>query len=244
MLFSSDPQLHHATSKKSDGNMSFLHGDAGEVLQNRTRFLANHGVDLENCVFLRTPHEDDIAIAGLNMRGSGTHSNDNAVLSEALITRQRDVYLCLMTADCFPVAYFDPIQKVAALAHLGWRPAMKRLASKVVANMSGEWGSKPHDILVSIGPGIGKDSYTMTDCPLKALPAWQPFLEERADTTRIDLLRFILHELTDAGISSANIETSKDDTFTSPDYFSHRASMSNNAPEARFLTVLGILMEE
>ncbi len=229
--------LHFAFSDKRDGNMSFRHESQHDVDEHRRRFFAQYGIDLSSGVMMQLTHEDTITVVNSSDAGNGMTDSETAVVTEALMTKTPGLVLCLLIGDCFPVIYYDRINNAVALAHLGWKPATLKLAGKVVRAMHTQHGSNLSDISVIIGPGIHAQSYMLSD-PLQAtLPEWQSFISETAPNTyAIDLLGFILNDLTQAGIIPENIDTSHTyDTATNPAQFSHFRSDKTGEPEGRFL---------
>ena len=100
-----------------------------------------------------------------------THSDNVAVVSDrsmvrddlegvdALVTGLRDFVIGVRTADCIPVLMFDPVRKVAAAVHSGWKGTVRMISSRTLEVMKERFGSDPSDVLACIGPGIGPDSF-------------------------------------------------------------------------------------
>ena len=78
---------------------------------------------------------------------------------DALITDTPGVAVGARTADCIPVLMYDPVHRAVAAVHSGWKGTVLKIAAKTLAAMSGEFGTRPADILAVIGPGIGPDSF-------------------------------------------------------------------------------------
>ena len=49
------------------------------------------------------------------------------LMGDGAITSKKNIALGVLTADCAPVFIFDPIKKVIAVAHAGWRGAYKKI---------------------------------------------------------------------------------------------------------------------
>ncbi len=236
-----DTEVLYATSRIQDGNMSFTHDEPALVVAQRKGFLENHGVYLEECVALTLEHDEKILLVGEKERGKGMRIHEEALCADALITNTPQIFLFLMTGDCFPLAYHDPIQKVVAVAHLGWKPTEKKLAAKVVQKMQEEFGSEPRNIKVAIGPGIHSESYHFKDPVQKGMPFWSPYLlTDETGETHIDLLSALQDQLSEAGIVSEHVWLSPVDTATSTEYFSHYRDVRTGAKEGRFVTVVGL----
>jgi copper oxidase (laccase) domain-containing protein len=52
---------------------------------------------------------------------------------DALVTNQPGVMVTVRTADCVPVLLHDPVQRVVAAVHAGWRGAVAGIVPKTVA---------------------------------------------------------------------------------------------------------------
>lgn len=72
---------------------------------------------------------------------------------DAVITRSRNILLTVRTADCLPVLIFDPILRIAAAVHAGWKGLYKGIVSKCIEKMV-TLGSDPRNLLVATGPHI------------------------------------------------------------------------------------------
>lgn len=230
----SDQRLLYETSTIGDRNLSLKWGEREEVLVHRDAFLSKFGSAKEECVSMEVEHADRITEVHAADRGK-------VIQTEAFITQEKGVILFLLTADCFPVAFYDPEKQVVALAHLGWKPTNMRLAAKVVEELKRVYGSQAHDIHVAVGPGIHKESYVFENPEQKELAGWADFLTELPDgRTQIDLVGHIQNQLTESGVPLENIAIRPVDTATSGDYFSHYRAVRTGEPEGRFATVLGL----
>lgn len=76
--------------------------------------------------------------------------------TDGLITNQKDRILSTTNADCILLLFFDPIKKVVANTHSGWKGTLQRIAIKTVEKMIKEFGCNPKDIICCICPSIRK----------------------------------------------------------------------------------------
>jgi len=74
--------------------------------------------------------------------------------ADALVTAVPGVALGVRTADCAPILLFDPVARVVAAVHAGWRGAAQEIVRHTVVRMEREWGSRPIDLRAAIGPCI------------------------------------------------------------------------------------------
>ena len=77
-------------------------------------------------------------------------------IEDGLITNKKNLALATTNADCILLLFFDPIKKVIANTHSGWKGTLQRISIKTVQNMIKEFGSNPQDIICCICPSIRK----------------------------------------------------------------------------------------
>lgn len=74
--------------------------------------------------------------------------------TDGLITNQKERLLATINADCILLLFFDPVKKVIANSHSGWRGTLKRISIKTVEKMKREFNCNPKDIICCICPSI------------------------------------------------------------------------------------------
>jgi YfiH family protein len=79
--------------------------------------------------------------------------------ADGQITAEPGITLVTQHADCLPLYFLDPVNQAIGLAHGGWRGTLQNIAGAMVEAMTRHFGSKPADLLVSIGPGAGPCHY-------------------------------------------------------------------------------------
>lgn len=243
------PELVCACSDKSDGNMSFNWGERETVLKNRNAFLGKLGVKLEDSVAMFLKHGTEIAFADESSRG------EEAMEVDCLMTRSKKVFLFVLTGDCLPIIFYDPVQKLIGLAHISRINTPLIFVKKIVGRFKKE-GSRPENIVVGIGPGVRKESYLFDRDELRERTAkhdsWKDFLVslpaspklqrgEPYGKTGIDLVGYTIHQLVSAGIPRKNIEVAEIDTITNENFFSHYRSWHTGESEGRMATAVGFV---
>lgn len=141
-------------------NLGLHVGDrAADVLENRRRMAAAVRADLGDLVFCDQAHGREVRVVTAADRGRGTTRRADAVAAtDALVTADPGVVLTVMVADCVPIVLHDPVARVLACVHAGWRGTVARVCEAAVDAMRG-LGSRPADILAGIGPAVAPDSY-------------------------------------------------------------------------------------
>ncbi|MEE8294275.1 MAG: peptidoglycan editing factor PgeF [Sphingomonadales bacterium] len=147
------------------------------------------------------------------------------VKADAMITKQKGLILGVLTADCAPILFADPVVGIIAAAHAGWRGALDEIIENVVANMT-HLGSSLKDIRAVIGPAIGPDSYEVgkefRDTFIQRRNENKKYFSNKSNGKFLfDLERFCLDHLAEAGLTK--IAGFSLDTYAKPqEFFSYR----------------------
>ena len=134
-------------------NLSHSVGDSPEIIKHNFELICRTvGVLSEQVVESQLVHGNDIYTI------NQPYPQNFAGKFDGLVTNQPDVYLYMRFADCTPLIFFDPVQKVAGLTHAGWRGTMQNAAGATVEAMV-KLGCSAKDIIAVIGPAIGPCCY-------------------------------------------------------------------------------------
>lgn len=126
-----------------------------EVENNKKLVCEGLNIPFENLVIPQQTHSDNVEIIYLKVR-SASASHLTLENTDALVTNEPNIALALNFADCVPILFYDPIEKVIAAAHAGWRGTVAKIGPKTVDKMVKNFNSNPEDIIALIGPAIGK----------------------------------------------------------------------------------------
>jgi len=147
---------HLVTTKEGwvSGNNPRFTGDSEDIYAGFRKELAiSCESDVTRFIFPRQTHSDRVAIVtSKNL----TNTVDD---TDALITDEPGLFICVQTADCVPVLLFDPVKKVVAAIHAGWKGTISKIIGKTVQQMTGKFGCNPADIVAGIGPSIHMHAY-------------------------------------------------------------------------------------
>ena len=75
---------------------------------------------------------------------------------DGLITDQTNIALTTKNADCILFLFYDPVKKVIANVHSGWKGTFQKIAEKTVIKMIDYYKCNPADIICCICPSIRK----------------------------------------------------------------------------------------
>jgi purine-nucleoside/S-methyl-5'-thioadenosine phosphorylase / adenosine deaminase len=211
-------------------NFSVTQGDTSENVACNFAVLGKRlGIDPGKVVTVRQVHGDTIHVA---------RSADGLPIdADAIIATEPEIFPAVKTADCLPILILDPVRRVSAAVHAGWRGTVLRITRKVVQALSTEFRCNPEDLTVALGPAIGTCCYEVDDAVLvpfrRGVPDAERFIAVHRSMAsggngtkqsfRLDLTAANLHELTSVGIPEENIIKTDLCTACREDlFFSHR----------------------
>jgi len=114
---------------------------------------------------------------------------------DALITNRPGVMLSIRTADCLPILIADPVNRAIAAVHAGWRGTILGIAPKTVRAMQEQFGSRPEDLVVVVGPGIAGCCFEVGPEVAAQFSAYFPERSDLSGRTKIDLVATLRRQL-------------------------------------------------
>lgn len=137
---------------------------------------------------------------------------------DALISNLPGVGLAIRTADCLPILVADPRNRAVAAIHAGWRGVVSEIAPKAVEAMRRQFGSKPEDLVVAIGPGIGLCCFEVGP---EVAERFSPYFPEvgLSGRTKVDLVETICRQLRRNGVKTGQISSSGLCSYCNPELF-------------------------
>ncbi len=83
--------------------------------------------------------------------------------TDGLITRRTDIALMTKFADCVPVLLFDPVLRIQANIHSGWRGTLLQIVPQTVDKLKTTFGSRPENLLALLGHSIRQCHFEVED---------------------------------------------------------------------------------
>ena len=133
------------------------------VRENFNRFAKSIGADPSGITLSDQTHTANVRVITKEDIGKGLHKTRDYTDIDGLVTNVPGAVLVTQYADCTPLAFYDPVKKVVATSHAGWRGTVAQIAKNTVDTMVNEFGCNPQDILCGIGPNIGACCYEVDD---------------------------------------------------------------------------------
>lgn len=201
--------------------------EPGHVRENYRRFFAAIGADADSIAMSNQIHSDLVRpVTCADVKRDLYDVEPYEV--DGLVTDIPGVSLVVFGADCLPVLFYDPVRRVAAAAHAGWRGTAAGIVERAVEKMA-FYGSRPEDILAAIGPGISRCCFeTHEDVPNAMTAAMAggvlPFIQLKDNGKfAVDLKGINAKRLELAGVTPDHIAICGDCTACMRDkYWSHR----------------------
>jgi YfiH family protein len=155
--------------------------------------------------------------------------------ADAVVSATPGVVCGALAADCAPILLVDPLARVVAAAHAGWKGALTGVAEAAIARME-TLGAARGRLRAAVGPCIGPTSY---EVGLEFLarfeavdPAYAAFFApgEGPEKRLFDLPGFVLCRLRAAGVEAC--EWIGRDTCAEPEqFFSNRRAFKAAEPD-------------
>ena len=103
-------------------NLGTSRGDQMEhVRENWRRCGEAVGFDSTKTVFSQQVHRDDVRVVTEADCGKGLYRERDYDSADGLVTNCPGIPLAIFSADCIPVLFHDPVNRVVAACHAGWR---------------------------------------------------------------------------------------------------------------------------
>lgn len=185
-------------------------------------------------VYLKQTHSADVLIVqkppseGLHIFGEG----------DGLLTKVRNLSLFIKTADCAPIALYDPIEGVIGAVHSGWRGTLGGILEEAIKKMTQFFLTKPENLLVVFGPSISYDAFEVGPELIEAFKEKYPFFKEgehyspsKASSGKyfLGLKEVLRSHATSLGILDRHIDLLNYCTYLQPDlFYSHRRAKESS----------------
>lgn len=260
MTFDSFKDVKHCYSTRLGGvsrgvyeslNLNFNRGDDEEnVRENYRRITKALGMNYDRMCFSKQTHTTNVIVVEEKDAGNGILRPVPYDDVDGIITNVKDMPLVTAYADCVPLFFYDPVKKVVALSHSGWRGTVGKIGKVTVEKMQDTFASNPEDIICGIGPSICKDCYEVSaDVAMEFVKAFGEEAKEKLlrpslfnpddkDKYMLDLWSACKLALLEAGVLEEHIEVTDFCTRCHPDlFFSHRVMGPNRGGQVAMISL-------
>lgn len=218
-------------------NMATSVGDSKEsVIENRKRITKCLSLKEDSIFDVWQVHSNRVVFAEEPRKPDQPHEK-----ADAIITKNPNVTIMMMFADCVPIMMYDPKNNIAAITHAGWQGTVNQMVGETVISMQNKYACRPKDIIACIGPSICVNHYQIgedvADEVRRSFGKNNQILIKKKGKIHMDLQfanRTILQNNGVKRIQCSNICTA----CNMSDWYSHRAE---NGKTGRFAAIIKIL---
>ena len=234
---------HGIFTRKSGFSHSPYHGlnvsyGVGDSKSNafRNRQSISGCIDAQDLVFVKQVHATDVLIFK-KMGAPETQQkavSEKQLIGDAMVTDIPKKFLAIQVADCQAVLMYDPVRRVVANVHAGWRGSIRNIIAQTITVMQKIFNCNASHIIAGVGPSLGPCCAEFKNYR-KEIP--HHFWKYKDDSNHFDFWSISRDQLCDAGVLDANISLSQQCTKCRPDlFFSYRGERITG----RFAAVIGI----
>jgi YfiH family protein len=216
-------------------NTSYRVGDDAKIVgQNVCDMKQVVGIHDGRIITMKQVHGDHIIeVKDRNIKEAGE--------VDGMLTREKDAFLGTLTADCVPILFVVPEEKIVAVVHAGWRGTLAGIGPKMVRLLESQHGISAGGIEAALGPAIGPCCYEVQqDVSRPLVERWGKIaelcIEHREAKIFLDLRRLNRAILEQAGIPSQQIYQVGPCTSCAPDeFFSYRREKKETGRQISFI---------
>jgi len=124
---------------------------------------------------------------------------------DAMVTATPGLALGVLSADCGPILFADPVHRVIGAAHAGWKGALTGVLENTIDAMI-RLGAERSSIIATLGPSISAKAYEVGPEFVERFLAYDPSYEAffmpstKPGHAMFDLPSLTVKRLNDAGI--------------------------------------------
>ena len=215
-IFQEFPEVLAAFSTRADGDMKLKDAEPAS-LQNRARYFTALGLLPDAVIGVQAAHGADVIRVGKREAGAAMKHVDG------LTTSELGVFLSVTAADCLAIYFYDPVDRVIALVHAGWRGLARGIIAKALRQFE-----YPERVRVAVSPFIQSCHFEVGDDVVLAFSAHAEAVIERDECFYVDMGAITFRQLLEAGVHSEYIKISEECTMcSSAKYFSYRHDKPN-----------------
>lgn len=185
----------HGFGTKEDGD--------GRDIGTIKKILQKAGSQYSSIIIPQQTHGTNVETVEMSNGSDVVHVSNG----DGLVTSQSEIVLTVLTADCVPIIYSDPVAGIIGISHAGWRGVLHDIIKNVISTMEKN-GSERVNIQVAIGPCIDSCCYELYGERKHDFEAIfdKSIFANFEGKTYLSLAKACKSLLINAGIVSANIE--------------------------------------
>lgn len=168
---------------------------------------------LQEVLFLNQVHGKEVVVVN--------HAKE-VFSADGAITKTKELGLVIKHADCQAAIFFDPVEKVIACVHAGWRGLVHNIYRETIEKLKKEFRCDPENLLVCIGPSLEPEHSEFIHYK-EEFP--ESFWRFQVKPNYFHLWEIATFQLKEEGVCSHHIEIANLGTYSNPDdFYSYRRS--------------------
>ena len=204
-------ELSHAYTLRNN-NINYGPTLTKEEYKNNYQSLCQRlNLNVNNIVRPNQQHTSNVKV--IEIKENGIQINPQSLTKiDGLITNKRDIILATTNADCILFLIYDPINKVIANIHSGWRGSLNTIIINTLTKMHNIYNSNYQDIICCICPSIhkchfevDKDVKELFYNKFKYLKNLDDIIEKKGNKYHIDTILLNTTIMLELGLKKENI---------------------------------------
>lgn len=199
-----------------------------ESVPQYTALAERFGIKVDQMIRVNQKHTDKILVATKQNGGEGILRPNVIDAQDAIITDEKDLMLCIVTADCVPLFLFDKKRRAIGLSHCSRVAIANNMPAKTVSEMINAYGCKGENIKAVLGPYLSKAHHEVQKKDVDLFKEYftdkecEKFASPMNDRFYIDMGEAVKISLEKAGIPRTNVFDARECTYENPELFSWR----------------------
>lgn len=223
-----------STGSFSSFNLGFTVNDNIDSVTNNRKILYEAlDCDYKNMIFAKQSSLDLIKVIDDNHKPNQIGEiNEEIIGVDSLITKEKNICISILTADCVPILLYDKEINIIAAVHAGWKGTSMSILSKTIKKMIDEFNSNPKNIIAAFGPSISPSVYEIGIDVYEIFKNEFEYIEKitspiKKDKYLLDLWNANKYQLLNNGVEEQNIQLSNLCTYSNP-YLFYSARFNSN----------------
>jgi len=211
-------EKHGLINKVAGSDYNFRYQKVGSaIVDDVDRLLNEMNITPEEIYTGQQMHTDNVVVVD-GSNGEDFVYGRTFKETDGLITDRKNIALLIKYADCTPIVLFDPVKRVQAVVHSGWRGTTKRISVKALEKMEETFGCDRKDLLVYVGPSIDQENYEVGPEVYEKFKDFKnrdSLFEPDGEKYKMSMTDANVDILLEAGIKNENMEVERTSTYTS-----------------------------
>lgn len=198
------------------------------VLKNYEILSEKLNIGIDSIVKTHQTHTNNIRYV-TEIDKNKLYNNDPGFTNvDGLITDKENISLFTYHADCTPIFFYDPVNRVIGMAHSGWKGTIKKIGANMIDEFTKKFNSDPKNIKIVIGPSLCQNCFEVDrdvyDIFIEENKDYKKFMYQKSSKYYFNLKEINKYMLLEKNVREDNIQISNMCTKCSSHmFFSHRS---------------------